>query len=86
MLRAPKRFVDEFYNSGLANVGRVEKRPKINKNLYEVEIVNVNKERQQMKIQFVGFTEEFDGWRDYDCEGDYSNKFYIKMCQIYWPI
>ena len=44
MLRAPKRFVNDFYKMGLANVGRVGKRRKIDKNLYEVSIVNVNRE------------------------------------------
>ena len=67
-------FCNDFCETGLANVGRVEKRPKIDKNLYEVEIVDVNKERKQMKIHLAGFSEEFDEWRDYDCEGDYSNK------------
>ena len=52
MSRAPKRFVNDFYKTALANVGRVEKRPKIDKNLYEVEILDVNKERKQMKIHF----------------------------------
>ena len=47
---------------------------KNDKNLYEVEIIDVNKERKQMKIHLAGFSEEFDEWRDYDCEGDYSNK------------
>ena len=49
MLRAPKRFVNDFYKMGLANVGRVGKRRKIDKNLYEVSIVNVNRERKQIK-------------------------------------
>ena len=71
MWSAPKRFVDDFYEIGLAKVGKVEKRPNIDKNLYEAEIVEVNKERKQMKIHFVGFSEEFDEWRDYDCERDY---------------
>ena len=52
MSRAPKRFVNDFYKTALANVGRVEKRPKIDKNLYKVEILDVNKERKQMKIHF----------------------------------
>ena len=38
-------------------------RPKIDKNLYEVEIVVVNKERKQIKIHLVDYS-QFDEWRD----------------------
>ena len=55
MSRAPKRFVNDFYKMGLANVGRVGKRRKIDKNLYEVSIVNVNRERKQIKKSLRGF-------------------------------
>ena len=71
MSRPPKRFVDDFPVIDAANVVNVERRPKVDKNLYEVEIVDVNKERKQMKIHLVGFSEGFDKWRDYDCERDY---------------
>ena len=71
MSRTPKRFVDAFYEIGPANVGRLEKRPKIDKNLYEVHTVDVNKKRKQIKIHFVSFSVEFDEWCDYDCERDY---------------
>ena len=64
MSSAPKRVVGDFYEMGPANVGRVGKRPKIDKNLYEVNIVDMNKERKQIKIHFVGFSEEFDEWRN----------------------
>ena len=81
MLRAPKRFVNDFYKMGLANVGRVGKRRKIDKNLYEVSIVNVNRERKQIKNPFVGFSEEFDEWRNYDCGRDYFPFVRLeKMC------
>ena len=39
-------------------------RPKIDKNLYEVEIVVVNKGRKQIKIHLVDYSEQFDEWRD----------------------
>ena len=42
--RAPKRFVYYFDEMGPANVGRVRKRRKIDKNLYEVNIKDVNNE------------------------------------------
>ena len=44
MSSAPKRFVDDFDEMGPANVGRVGKQRKIDKNLYEVNIVDVNNE------------------------------------------
>ena len=40
------------------------KRPKIDTNLNEVEIIVVNKERKQIKIHFVGYNKQFDDWRD----------------------
>ena len=83
MSHAPKRFVDDFYEIGAANVGKVEKRPKKDKNLYEVEIVDVNKERKQIKIHFVGFSEEFDEWRAYDCERDYFP--FVRLEKMFLP-
>ena len=49
MSRRPKQFLDDLYEIGAVNVTKVSKRPKIDKNLYEVEIVVVNKERKQIK-------------------------------------
>ena len=46
------------------NVTKVAKRPKIDKNLCEVEIVVANKKRKQIKIHFVNYSEQFDEWRD----------------------
>ena len=43
MSRPPKRFVDDFPVIDAANVVNVERRPKVDKNLYEVEIVDVTK-------------------------------------------
>lgn len=83
MSHAPKRFVDDFYEIGAANVSKVEKRLKIDKNLHEVEIVDVNKERKQMKIHFVGLSEEFDEWRDYDGERDYSPL--VRLEKVFLP-
>ena len=55
-----------------ANVDRVQKKKKkTDKNLYEVEVVDDDKEREQLKIHYVGCKEQFDEWRDYDCEGNY---------------
>ena len=45
MSRPPKQFLDDLYEIGAVNVTKVAKRPKIEKNLYEVEIVVLKKER-----------------------------------------
>ena len=73
MQRAPKRFVGDFYEIGPANVGKVEKRPKIDRNLYEEEIVDVN----------MGFSEEFDERRDDDCERDYFS--FVRLEKMFLP-
>ena len=83
MSSAPKRFVDDFDEMGPANFGRVGKRQKIDKNLYEVNIVDVNNEWKQIKIHFVGFSEEFDGWCNYDCERDYFH--FVRLEKVFLP-
>ena len=64
MSRPPKQFLDDLYEIGVVNVTKVAKRPNIDKNLYEVEIVVVNKKRKQIKIHFVNYSDQFDEWRD----------------------
>ena len=64
MSRPPKQFLDDFCEIGAVNVTKVAKRPKIDKNLCEVEIVVANKKRKQIKIHFVNYSEQFDEWRD----------------------
>ena len=46
MSRTPKQFVHDFYEIGSVNVTKVAKRPKVDKNLYEAEIGDANKERK----------------------------------------
>ena len=36
------------------------------RDLYVVEVVEVDTTRKQLKIHFVGFGHEYDEWRDYD--------------------
>ena len=64
MSRPPKQFLDDLYEIGVVNVTKVAKRPNIDKNLYEVEIVVMNKKRKQIKIHFVNYSDQFDEWRD----------------------
>ena len=63
--------MDDYAEVGAANVDRVQKKTKTDKNLYEVEVVDVDKERKRLKIYYVGYNEQFNKWRDYDCEGNY---------------
>ena len=44
-----------------------EKR-KTDRDLYDVEVSEVDTTRKQLKIHFVGFSHEYDEWRDYDNE------------------
>ena len=82
MSLVPKRFVDDFYEIGPA-VGKVEKRPMVDKSLCEEETVDVNKEQTQKRIHFVGFSKEFDKWRHYDCERDYFP--FVRLEKMFLP-
>ena len=46
-----------------------QKKSKTDKNLYDIEIVQVDKERKRFKIHFVGFGNQFDEWRDFSTSG-----------------
>ena len=59
------------------------KRRKINKTLDEVNFVDMNKERKQIKIHLVVFSEEFDEWRNYYCERDYFP--FVRLEKIFLP-
>ena len=44
---------------------KVERKRKTDRDLYVVEVVEVDKTRKQLKIHFVGFNHEYDEWREY---------------------
>ena len=46
-----------------------KKKSKTDKDLYDIEIVQVDKERKRFKIHFVGFGNQFDEWRDFSTSG-----------------
>ena len=46
-----------------------KKSRKRTKDLYDIEIVQVDKERKRFKIHFVGFGNQFDEWRDFSTSG-----------------
>ena len=45
---------------------KMERKRKTDRDLYVVEVVEVDTTRKQLKINFVGFSHEYDEWRDYD--------------------
>ena len=50
---------------------KVEPKRKTDRDLYDVEVIEVDTTRKQLKIHFVGFSHEYDEWRDYDNERNY---------------
>ena len=61
--RVPKRLMDEYQPS---SQGRKKAKCSKDNKLYEVEIVEVDKEKKKVKIHFKGYGHETDEWRDYD--------------------
>ena len=61
--RVPKRLIDEYQSS---SQGRKKAKCSKDNKLYEVEIVEVDKEKKKVKIHFKGYGHETDEWRDYD--------------------
>ena len=47
-----------------------EKKPKKDNNLYDIEVIGVDKEKKCMKIHFVGYGSEFDEWCDFGIDSD----------------
>ena len=59
-----------------------EKR-KTDRDLYDVEVSEVDTTRKQLKIHFVGFSHEYDEWRDYDNERNYFS--FARLEKIFFP-
>ena len=65
----PWRFVEDFRQLREKKIEKVERKRKTDRDLYVVEVVEVDTTRKQLKIHFVGFSDEYDEWRlDYDNE------------------
>jgi len=60
--RPPKRFIDEYLPVFKA---KNEKKMRKDSQLYEIEIREVDKEKQRIKIHYKRFREDTDEWRDY---------------------
>ncbi|CAH3164167.1 unnamed protein product, partial [Porites lobata] len=64
-------FVEEFCQLCEKKMETVERKRKIDRDLYVVEVVKVDTTRKQLKIHFVEFSHEYDEWRDYDNKWNY---------------
>ena len=43
---------------------KVERKRKTDRDLYDVEVVEVDTTRKGLRIHFVGFSDDYDEWRD----------------------
>lgn len=60
--RPPKRLI---YESSVSSSAEVAKKVKKDKNLYEVEVTEVDKERNLVRIHYKGYSEKYDEWRPF---------------------
>ena len=54
-------------------VERSQRKPRMDKNLYVVDVVEVDTSRKRLKIHFVAFSEKYDDWLDYDTKAALSS-------------
>ena len=52
------RFVEEFCQLREKKMEKVERKRKTDRDLYDVEVIEVDTTRKQLKIHFVGFSHE----------------------------
>ena len=62
---------------------KVERKRKTDRDLYVVEVVEVDTTRKQLKIHFVGFSHEYDEWRDYDNKRNYFP--FVRLEKMFFP-
>ena len=72
--RLPKRLI---YQSSMSS-SKVAKKIRKDKNLYEVEIKDVDKERNLVRIHYKGYSEKFDEWRPFG-EGQESYFPFVRL-------
>ena len=80
---SPQRFVEEFCQLREKKMEKVERKRKTDRDLYVVEVVEVDTTRKQLKIHFVGFSHEYDEWRDYDNERNYFP--FVRLEKMFFP-
>ena len=62
---------------------KVERKRKTDRDLYDVEVVEVDTTQKRLKIHFVGFSHEYDEWRDYDSESNYFP--FVRLEKMFFP-
>ena len=62
---------------------KVERKRKTDRDLYVVEVVEVDTTRKQLKIHFVGFSHEYDEWRDYYNKRNYFP--FVRLEKMFFP-
>ena len=60
----PRLFVEEFCEFHEKKMEKVERKRKTDRALYDVEVVELETTRKQLKFHFVGLSHEYDEWRD----------------------
>ena len=78
-----RRFVEEFCQLREKKMEKVERKRKTDRDLYVVEVVEVDTTRKQLKIHFVGFSHEYDEWRDYDNKRNYFP--FVRLEKMFFP-
>ena len=58
--KTPKRFIDGI------TATKPKKMKTVDRNLYAVEITEIDKARKRVEIHFTGYSEKFDEWRPCD--------------------
>ena len=79
----PRRFVEEFCQLCEQKMEKVEQKRKTDRHLYVVEVVEVDTTRKQLKNRFVGFSHEYDEWRDYDNKRNYFP--FVRLEKMFFP-
>ena len=62
---------------------KVERNRKTDRDLYAVEVVEVDTTRKQLKIHLVGFSHEYDEWRYYDNKRNYFS--FVRLEKMFFP-
>ena len=67
ILRQPKRFVDEY----CIPFSKRRKKPVKDNKLYEIELKEVDRERNLVRIHYKGYSDKFDRWQPYGSKDEY---------------
>ena len=60
----PRLFVNEFCELHEKKMEKVERKRETDRDLYDVEVVELETTRKRLKIHFVGLSHEYDELRD----------------------